>query len=130
MFKISNIEGNSASTEFDGCEIANDQLNRVVRKGTQNVEVVNDIKTKDNWELQLKSVSILNRKTNRSIQTEVRHAVRKLLEEYCSTMDIDELMKNVGAGVVQFKVKKQLNKIYPVRACEITKVEVVKRPEA
>jgi len=35
----------------------------------------------------------------------------------------------MSVGVIQHKIKKQINKIYPARTTEITKIEVVKAPK-
>ena len=128
-FKINKIEGNKAFTIFNGCEIAKEQMYRIVRKRTQKVELVNNIKTKDNWELQVKSVTILNRKTEKSIRTQVRVLVKKALEDFGKTASADDFVRGMSVGVIQHKIKKQINKIYPARTTEITKIEVVKAPK-
>ncbi len=126
VFKISRVEGNKAFTDFDGCEAAKEQIGRIVRKRLGKVESVNDIITKDNHRLHVKSIYILNRKTNRSVQTKVRALVGNIMEDYGKTATLDDFIKGVSAGVVQHKIKKQLNKVYPVRVAEIARVRTMK----
>ncbi len=94
----------------------------------QKIEVIGDVKTRDDWILQISSVAVMNRNVEKNIQRKVRAWINNLLTETAGRSGVDDLVKFIIAGSIQHKVKKQGSKIYPVRFFEITKIEVLKAP--
>jgi len=126
-FKVDRIDGDKAHTKFYGCSIAREQMFRIIRKRTQKVELINEIKTADGWQLQLTTVVVLNRRANTTTGTRVRNEMDAWLREFGSKTSLDELVKSVTAGSAQKTLKRMCSKIYPVRFSEITKIEVLKQ---
>ena len=127
-FKIDSTDGKSAFTKFAGIDITRDQMFRMSRKGTKKVEIQTDVSTKDNWKLQLTTITMTNRGVNKEIRTEMRNLIDAWLKDFASKSDIDTVVREITSSGAQKMLKKMCNKIYPVRFNEITKVEVVKEP--
>ena len=127
-FKIVSVDGNNAKTIFNGFEVAKEYLFRVVRKRTSKLDIVSEAETKDNWKLQISSITVLNRKAETEIETSIRKYVENFLKEFASKASIDDFVKAVLEDALQQHVKKFGSKIYPVRFNEISKIEVMKVP--
>lgn len=127
-FKVDRIDGKNAHTKFNGYVCVREFISRFVRKRLQKIEIIGDVKTKDEWVLQISSIAIMNRNVEKNIQRKVRAWVGNVLTETAGRSGIDEFVKFIMAGTIQHKIKKQGSKIYPVRFFEIAKIEVIKEP--
>jgi ribosomal protein S3AE len=125
-FKITKVDGTNAHTRFHGCSVAREQAYRMVRKRVQKVEIVTDMALNDGWKVQLSSVTVLNRNVNTTVQTRTRLAMDQWLQDFSKRNDINGLINAVITGAAQHSMKKLVNKIYPARFNEVTKIEVVK----
>lgn len=127
-FKINKINGKNAYTKFYGYKCIKQYIFRMVRKRIQKMRAINNLETKDGWKLQVSNVTILNRKTNIMIEKKVRKFVFEFLKDKAKELTHDEFVKQIINSEIQTKIKKLASKIYPVRFCEIEKVEVVASP--
>lgn len=128
-FKVDRIDGKSVHTKFSGYMCIRESISRIVRKRLQKIEIIGDVKTKDGWVLQISSIAVMNSNVEKNIQRKVRAWVSNQMVETAGKSGIDEFVKLVMAGTMQYKMKKQGSKIYPVRFFEIIKIEIVKEPE-
>jgi small subunit ribosomal protein S3Ae len=129
IFKIIRVDGKNAHTTFSGYVCMKEFISRVIRKHLQKVEVIGNVKTKDEWELQMSSIAIMNRNVEKNIQRKIRLWVADQLTENAGKSGIDEFVKYIATGSMQYNMKKQGSKIYPIRFFEVSKIEVVKVPE-
>ena len=133
-FKITGLENGKAVTEFDGFGLVREQVFRITRKRTSKVEIVINVETKDKWLLHLKIFAILNRAVDFQIERKLRLRVMELLKEFISTANVEDVVKTACDGLIQKNIKKFGSKIYPIRFCEIVKIDVLKKgkplPEA
>jgi small subunit ribosomal protein S3Ae len=126
-FKIRKVEGSRALTEFDGFKLVKDQVFRIVRKRTSKVEIVSDVETKDKWLLHFKIFAILNRTADSPVRKKVRLQAMDFLRNFASKAGVDDVIKTACEGLIQKNIKKYGSKIYPVRFCEIIKIDVKKQ---
>jgi len=129
FFKITDVDSRNAYTRFNGYSTTREYLYRVVRKRLQKVESVNVFDTRDGWKLQITSIAVLNRNSDSEIQKKVRHIMVSHISEVAKKSAIDDILKKVIEGSLQKEIRKLGNKIYPIRFCEIAKIEVMKAPE-
>ena len=101
-------------------------VSRMSRKGLGKVAVYVDVVTKDNWKIQVSSITILNRRANAEIKAKVNRIVNEIIKDKGSSMTHNDFIKAAIAGVFQVKIKKTASKVYPVRFSEITKIETLK----
>lgn len=125
-FRIDRVEGKEAYTSFNGYSCLNEYISRYVRRGSEKVTLIDYVTTKDNWKIQVYSIAILNRKTDKKVQKAVRKAIQVYLSDKAKASTLEEFMKAVIAGIHQKHIKKTFSKIYPIRFSEISKIEVIK----
>lgn len=125
-FRIISLNGKKAQTRFNGLKLVKEQIFRIVRKRASKVEIIHDVETKDGWLLHLKLFAILNRSCNLEIQRKVRKQATGLIEEFVSKATIDDVVKTAADGLIQKNIKKFGSSIYPIRFCEIVKIDVKK----
>ncbi|MCX6814608.1 MAG: hypothetical protein NTY20_03100 [Candidatus Aenigmarchaeota archaeon] len=128
FFKITDVDSRNAYTRFNGYSTTREHLYRVVRKHAQKVEDINVFETKDGWKLQITSIAILNRNTDSNIQKKVRQIMVNHIADTAKKSGVDDIVKRVLEGSFQRDIRKLGSKIYPVRFCEIAKIEVIKAP--
>ncbi len=129
-FRVNKVDGGKVFTEFYGFRCAKEYVFRMVRKGSQRVDVYPVIDTKDGYKLHVGFIGILNRNVETSVKSRFRKFVSESLKENAGNITLDDFVKGVIAGVIQRKIKKRGSKIYPVRFAEILKIELKGRPEA
>lgn len=129
-FRADRVDGKKVHTKFGGYFCIREYISRVVRKRLQKIEIIGNVKTKDEWTLQVSSVAIMNRNIESNVQKKIRVWMSDQISQVASRSEIDEFVKFIIAGTVQHKMKKQGSKIYPVRFFEVSKIEVVKSPES
>jgi len=128
VFKITDVDSRNAYTRFNGYSTTREHLYRVVRKHAQKVQSIDIFDTKDGWKLQITSIAILNRNTDSNIQKKVRQIMVAHIEESAKKLGTDDLVKRILEGTLQRDIRKLGSKVYPVRFCEIAKIEVMKAP--
>ena len=128
FFKITDVDSRNAYTRFNGYATTREYLYRVVRKRNQKVESTDTFDTRDGWKLQITSMAILNRNTDSEIQKKVRIVMVNHIKEAARKSGADDIVKRVLEGSLQKEIRKLGSKVYPVRFCEVSKIEVVKAP--
>jgi small subunit ribosomal protein S3Ae len=127
-FMMERVEGKNVFTRFNGYSCVREFVSRFVRKRSDKIEVISDIRTRDMWELQISSVAIMNRNVDTNIRRKSRAWVNEQLAEAASSAGIDDFVRLIISGTVQHKIKKQGSRIYPIRFFEVTKIEVAGSP--
>lgn len=127
--KITQIEGKTCLTAFNGLDCTRDHLLRMVRKRNQKVESIVDVATKDGWVLRIKPWTILNGKPVATVETKVRHMVSGFFNDFAKKSDMGEIVRKILTTELQMMIKKSGSKIYPVRFSEIARIKVLKSPE-
>lgn len=123
-FMINKVENSTAYTEFDGIECLADYISRMVLRRVTRIDVVQDLLTKDNVKLRVKSLVVVYRKVTRAIQKAIREKVEKMVENFVKNSTIEEFVKKVLNDEFKKKILSETRKIYPVRYFEFRKVEV------
>jgi ribosomal protein S3AE len=122
-FKVNDVNGSIAKTVFDGHECTRDFIARIVQRRTQRIDT-NTVLTFKDGKLRVKSVAISNRRVTES----VAKALQKYLIDSIAAAAVGTIEDFVGlflSGELQGKIRAEANRIYPVRAFEIHKTEVL-----
>lgn len=123
-FKITDVSGSTAKTKLIGHEVMSERVYRIVQRHTRRVDVIQDVVTKDNVKLRIKTVFTLARRVNTALKTAARAAAYELIEKTAKQSNFEDLMQSVIKGELQQKIRRECNKIYPVANVEIRKTEV------
>ncbi len=122
-FKINETKDDKAYTEFSGLECMRDYISRLIRYGIARIDTVQDLTTKDNKKIRIKSIIITSKKIKKNVEKTLKNFVQDKIKKEVESSSIDELIEKVINDHIKNSVFKEGKKIYPIRAFEIRKIE-------
>ncbi len=122
-FKISELDGLKALTKFHGHICTRDFISRIVQNRTTRIDTNNIIALKDG-KIRIKTIAITNRRVKAEISKKIRAFIVEKVKDI-EKMTIEEFIKNITTNKLQIKIKKETNKLYPIRFFEFRKSEVL-----
>ena len=125
FLKIKNVEGEKAQTELIGHDCSRDYIFRLSRRRTNRLDIVEDVKTKDNVSLRTKIVAITLRKTETSVKKELGAKIREVIHKEAENKNFETIMNDIFLNILQKKILKAVKTTYPLRVLEIRKTEVL-----
>jgi len=125
-FKVRDIRGYDAYTEFIAHDMANDYVRRLSRRHRSKVDTVVDIKTADNYILRIKTMAVIDRRMQAGQRTGIRNITVDTLREYTRNKSLAEVVKGMVTGELSRILASRCKPIVPVRRMEIRKSEVLK----
>jgi small subunit ribosomal protein S3Ae len=124
FFKIKDVQGNKAITEFVGHDCTRDFMARIVRGRSTRIDTNDIIKLLDS-KLRVKTVAISNRRVSKNLEWKIRKNIRENVLEELSKLKTEEFIREMIDGKIQMKIRKIISKIYPLRQFEFRKTEVL-----
>lgn len=128
-FRINKVEKDNAHAIIIGYEMVPPSVKRVVRRGRDRIDLSFSCITSDKIKVRVKPLLITKSKSKGSVLTTLRQTTSKLLKKYISSKKYNEFVKELINHKLQDNIKSQLNKIYPLRICEIRVMEIEKTKE-
>ena len=123
-FRVANVTGDAAYTEFVGHELTRDYLRSLVKRRTSRIDTHVPILTKDGKMVELTVTCYTLTRANLS-QT---HAIRGLLTarvlELAKEGDFNALLNGIVTGDISKELFKAVKPLFPVRRVEIIKSKV------
>jgi len=129
-FRINQVVGSEARTEFVGYELDNAFIKRLTRRHSSKIEHVFDVTTRDGAVLHVKAITWTAVKVSNPKKTAIRKIMQKMIEERAKKLGKDELMKEFIIGDLMQKIASEANKIAPIRRTEVAKVRVLSQQGA
>ncbi len=123
-FRITSVNGDKASTRFEGLSCTRDYVLRMSQRRTRQVRVVMDTKTKDGWSIRVKAINVMNRVVQSQISKRIRKLTDEMVRSAASQLNMYEFLNEIISGALQTEVRETGSKIYPVRIFEVTAIEV------
>ena len=128
FFQVSEVEGKTARTFFKGHEYSRDYLRSLVRRRTTRVDIIDNITTKDGYQMRL-AVSAF---TLARIRTTQEHAIRammkKIVEGKAKELTFDQYVQEVVLGKIASDIYNEAKKVTPLRHVGIRKSKLVAQP--
>lgn len=122
-FKVNEIKDDKAYTEFSGLECMRDYISRLIRYGIARIDTVQDLTTKDNKKIRMKSIIVTSKKIKKNVEITLKKFVEDKIKKEVESSSIDELIEKTINDHIKNSVFKEGKKIYPIRAFEIRKIE-------
>ncbi|QYZ78930.1 30S ribosomal protein S3ae [Methanofollis formosanus] len=124
-FKVNNVAGDAAYTEFVGHEITRDYMRGLVKRKTSRVDSIVLATTKDGKKVRVTVTCFtINRAENSQIHA-IRATTMKNLLDTAAQSTFDEFSKMVVSGDLAKETFKAIKTIFPVRRVEVIKSKVV-----
>lgn len=124
-FKINNVAGDAAYTEFVGHEITRDYMRGLVKRKTSRIDSIVLTNTKDGKKVRVTVTCFtINRAENSQIHA-IRGTIMKNLLDTAAQNTFDEFSKMIVSGDLAKETFKAIKTIFPVRRVEVIKSKVV-----
>lgn len=123
-FKISEVTGTVAKTVFDGHECTRDFSARIVQRHTQRIDSNSVVQLKDG-KIRVKVIAVCNRHVTDSVAKSLGKRLKELVAAAAADKTLDEFIMMFTSGELQASMRAELNRIYPLRALEFNKTEVL-----
>lgn len=124
QFRVNDVNGKVANTEFAGLECLRDYITRMIRHGVSRIDTVQSLTTKDGKKIVVKTISATNKKVTKGLAKEFIAFIKEMVEKTVSKSELDDFLVKIIDSSFRNNVMKDGSKIYPLRNFEIRKIEV------
>lgn len=124
-FKIQDIRGSDAHTQFVGHDMTSDYVRRLTRRKKTRTDCTLELTTKDGTRIKVKPMAIADRRIQSSKQTAIREIMRRTVQKAAKEKTIGEFMKAVISGELSKNIAVSCKPIQPMQRVEIRKSEVI-----
>jgi ribosomal protein S3AE len=124
-FEVADVKNGKAFTNIMGYYMVQSSIKRLVRRNIEKIDMSFSCKTSDNKNLQIKPLLITRAATTGSVATKIRKNAQDFLVKYISSISYDNFVNDLVTYKLQNSLRKEMNKIYPLRVCEIRSMEIV-----
>ena len=123
-FKIMNVTGDAAYTEFVGHEVTRDYLRSLVKRRSSRIDCQVPILTKDGKKVRLTICCYTFARANLSQEHAIRGAITAAILAQASAWDLTTLVNGIVSGEISRDLFKTVKTIYPTRRVEVVKSKV------
>lgn len=123
-FRIANVAGDAAYTEFIGHEVTRDYLRSLVKRRTSRIDSHVPITTKDGKKIVLTVTCYTLTRANDSQIHAIRHEITNQVAAIGQAADMNQLLNGIVTGEISKEVFKSVKGIFPVRRVEVIKSKV------
>lgn len=125
IFKVTQVNGTTAQSEFAGSEVLRDYISRMILKRVRRIDTVQLLQTKDGRKIVVKGIAVVSKKVKSSIEKTIRSQIKNTLKEELENTDLDDFIMMLTNDELKSKILHEARRIYPVRNFEIRKTEVL-----
>jgi len=129
-FKIANVTGDAAYTEFVGHEVTRDYLRSLVKRRSSRIDCIVPVTTRDQKKVRLTICCYTFARANISQEHAIRNAIVQTVAVQSQAWDLNTLLSGIVSGEISRDLFKAVKTIYPTRRVEVikSKVEQVAAP--
>ena len=120
-FKITNVSGDAAYTEFVGHEVTKDYLRAMVKRRTSRIDSLVLLTTKEGRRIRVTATCFTISRAEMSQAKAIRATITQYLITKSSTMTYDQFVRDMVLGELSREIFKIVKKIYPTRRVEVIK---------
>ncbi|WOF15633.1 30S ribosomal protein S3ae [Methanoplanus sp. FWC-SCC4] len=129
-FKVNEVAGDSAYTDFVGHEVTKDYLRAMVKRRTSRIDSIVLAATKDGRKIRVTTTCFTINRADASQQ----HTIRKEITDYilakAKEQTYDQFVKDMVMGEISRDVFKNVKKIHPTRRVEVIKSKGIEAKSA
>nr|MDO8115479.1 30S ribosomal protein S3ae [Candidatus Sigynarchaeota archaeon] len=129
-FKIHEVNGNLCTTMFVGHEMTRDFIRSLVRRGSNRIQNILDIKTKDGYLFRITCTAFTQSMSRSSQQKTIRKILTDILTEKGNNLNFKEFVQEMVFGNIERDIKRIANEITPIRDCKLLKSVLLSLPKA
>ena len=125
VFKVTDVLGNDAITEFVGHELLKDHVRRQVRRDRGKIDDTIDVVTEDGFYVRFKPLMISRARIKSSQKQQMRTIARDIILTTGATSTWFKLQAATLDGTLESKIKEAVSKIQPVRTVVIRRTQLI-----
>ena len=114
-FRISDVVGNDAITEFIGHDVMKDFVRRQIRRDRGKIDDTIDVVTDDGFFVRIKPFIVTRSTVKASQKSETRSVARDVVVKFCAQSTWINVQKALMDGSLEESVSNAISKIQPVR---------------
>jgi small subunit ribosomal protein S3Ae len=123
-FKINEVTGDAAYTEFVGHEVTRDYLRSLVKRRSSRIDCMMMVVTKDNKKVRLTISVYTFARANIAQEHAIRKAIMTAVAAQAPAWDLTTLVNGIVSGEISRDLFKSVKAIYPTRRVEVIKSKV------
>ncbi len=120
-FKIANVTGDAAYTEFVGHEVTRDYLRSMIKRRTSRIDCHVPVTTKDGKRVDLTVTCFTLTRANLSQAHEIRSIISQMISKMGSEADMNGIITGIVNGDFSREVFKAVKPVFPIRRVEVIK---------
>lgn len=125
FFKINEINGNEAHTEFLRHEVSRSYMRAQIRRRNTKVEAIADVQTKDGKKLRVTAAGLCYRTTTNNQEASLRKIIGSSIAESASNLTLEQFVQELFLSKVASDAFRNAKNVYPLRRIEIVKAKVI-----
>ncbi|UCG69428.1 MAG: 30S ribosomal protein S3ae [Thermoplasmata archaeon] len=129
QFKISEVSGFDAHTQFVGHTLTSDYIRRLTRRKHSKTDGVFDVLTKDKALIRVKPMAVTEKRIQVSQQQAIRGIMGKVISNEAVKNMHSEFVKEMLSGNMSKNILRACKAVYPLKRVEIRRSEVLRSPE-
>jgi len=123
-FRISNVAGDSAYTEFLGHELTRDYMRSMIKRRTSRIDCHVPVMTKDGKKLDLTVTCFTLTRANLSQVHAIRNLISTMVGKIGAESEMNAIVSGIVNGEISREVFKAVKPLFPVRRVEVIKSKV------
>ncbi|KYK29847.1 MAG: hypothetical protein AYK19_19125 [Theionarchaea archaeon DG-70-1] len=124
-FKINEVTGNEAHTEFVCHEVSRSYMRAQIRRRNTKVEAIADIATKDGKKARVTVAGLCYRTTTSKQEVALRKAISESIIQAASHLTLEQFVQELFLSKVASDAFRNAKSVYPLRRVEIVKAKVI-----
>jgi len=124
-FEVVDVQNGKGLANVVGYGMVQSSIRRLMRRNIERIDMSFSCKTSDNKDLRVKPLLITRSATIGSVVAKIRRTAQDFIAKYIGSASYDSLVNDLVTQKLQSSLRKEINKIYPLRVCEIRSMEIV-----
>ncbi len=129
-FKVVDLKGNVAHTEFFRYELSRDFIRSQVRNHRSRIDGIYNLTLKDKSKLRITLTCVTPIRAKTSEQKVIRKIMSDSLMELVEDLTFQSFVTNLLQNKFAEQIQEKVEEFFPVKVFEVNKVKVLKFPEA
>jgi len=123
-FRIAEVAGDSAYTEFLGHELSRDYMRSMIKRRTSRIDCHVPVMTKDGKKLDLTVTCFTLTRANLSQVHAIRNLISTMVGKIGTESEMTGIISGIVSGEISREVFKAVKPLFPVRRVEVIKSKV------
>ena len=124
-FEVVDVQNGNGLADVVGYSMVQSSIRRMMRRNIERMDMSFLCKTSDGKDLRVKPLLITRSATIGSVVAKIRRVAQDFLVKYIGSAGYDSLINDLVTQKLQTSLRKEINRIYPLRVCEIRSMELV-----